>query len=162
MTTKKMTMAAMFIAVGVLSAHLIYIPVGFAKCFPIQHAINVMLAVLIGTRYAVGSAFCISTLRILLGTGSVLAYPGSMIGAFLSGWLYKKTGSLYGAVIGEIIGTGILGGLLSYPIAAYLLNSNAGAFFFVLPFLVSTTGGSLIAYAICRTPIKNVFKEFIR
>ena len=51
METRKLTFTALFIAVGVLSAHLVYIPVGVAKCFPVQHAVNVLLAVLLGTRY---------------------------------------------------------------------------------------------------------------
>ena len=50
MQIRKLTFAALFIAIGVLSAHLIYIPIGIAKCFPIQHAINILLAVLLGTR----------------------------------------------------------------------------------------------------------------
>lgn len=162
MNTRKMTIAAMFIAVGVLSAHLVYIPVGFAKCFPVQHAINVLLAVILGMRYAATSAFGIALLRNLLGTGSIFAFPGSIIGAALSGYLYKKTNSLYGAIAGEVIGTGIIGGLLSYPIATYMMGSNVGAFFFVMPFLISTIGGSAIAYVICKTPIKNVFEEFTR
>lgn len=156
-----MTIAAMFMAIGVVSAHLVYIPVGFAKCFPMQHAINVLLAVLLGTRYAASAAFGVSLLRNLLGTGSVLAFPGSMIGAILAGVLYKKTGHIYGAILGEVVGTGIIGGLVAYPIAKFLLASNAGAFFFVMPFLVSTIGGSVIAYVIYQTPIKKVFENFV-
>src|SRR5665647_2574475 len=105
--TRKLTFTALFMAVGVLSAHLIYIPVGVSKCFPVQHSINVLLAVLIGTRYSVGAAFGVSVLRNILGTGSLLAFPGSMIGAALSGILYTWTNSIWGAVIGEIVGTGI-------------------------------------------------------
>lgn len=162
MNTRKITLAALFIAIGVVSANLVYIPVGFTKCFPVQHALNVLMAVALGTRYALGGAFCIATLRILLGTGSLLAYPGSIIGAFLAGWLYRRTGNLYGAVIGEIFGTGILGALAAYPMAAFLLNSDAGAFFFVMPFLVSTIGGSVIALILLRTPFKSVLRQFIR
>ena len=83
--TRKLTFTALFMAVGVLSAHLVYIPVGVSKCFPVQHAINILLAVLVGTRYSTGAAFGVSVLRNILGTGSLLAFPGSMIGAALSG-----------------------------------------------------------------------------
>ena len=121
METRKLTFTALFMAVGVLSAHLIYIPVGVSKCFPVQHAINVLLAVLIGTRYSVGAAFGVSVLRNILGTGSLLAFPGSMIGAALSGILYTWTNSIWGAVIGEIVGTGIIGGLIAFPVAKYFL-----------------------------------------
>ena len=63
MQLKKLTITALFIAIGVLSAHLVYIPVVVAKCFPVQHAINILLAVLLGTRYSVSAAFGISLLR---------------------------------------------------------------------------------------------------
>lgn len=151
MQLKKLVLTALFIAIGVLSAHLIYIPFFASKCFPVQHAINVLLAVLLGTRYSVSAAFGISLLRNLLATGSVLAFPGSMIGAALSGLLYQKTKSIFWAIAGEIFGTGILGALVAYPVAKFILNSEAGALVYVVPFLISTTGGSLLAYVLHRT-----------
>ena len=108
MQLRKLTSAALLIAIGALSAHLIYIPAGVSKCFPVQHAINVMGAVLLGPDYAVAIAFLISCLR-------------------------------------NMFGTGILGGLLAWVIAASVLNSSAAAWFFIPPFLVSTVGGSIIA-----------------
>jgi len=157
--TRKLTFTALFMAVGVLSAHLVYIPVGVSKCFPIQHAINVLLAVLLGTRYSVGAAFGVSVLRNILGTGSLLAFPGSMFGAALAGILYSRTKSIWGALAGEIIGTGIIGGLVAYPVAKYFLGSGVGAMFFVVPFLISTAGGSFIAWALYHTPVISFLQE---
>ena len=151
--SRKLAYTALFIAVGVLSAHLVYIPIGIAKCFPLQHVINILLAVLLGTRYSVSAAFGISVLRNILGTGSLLAFPGSMVGAALAGLLYKKTNSIWGAIIGEVIGTGFIGALLAYPVAKYFIGSQAGAFFFIIPFTVSTTGGSIIAYFLYKANI---------
>lgn len=162
MNTRKLTFTALFIAIGVLSAHLVYIPVGVAKCFPVQHAINVLLAVVLGTRYSTGAAFTISLLRNLLGTGSILAFPGSMIGAALAGILYKRTGHILGAVAGEIIGTGLIGGLVAFPIAKFLLGTPVGAFFFIIPFLISTTGGSLIVWLLYKTPVVTYSQEILR
>ena len=159
METRKLTFTAMFIAVGVLSAHLIYIPVGVSKCFPMQHAINVLLAVLLGTKYSVGAAFGVSLLRNILGTGSLLAFPGSMIGAALAGILYKRTNHILGAVAGEIVGTGLIGGLVAYPVAKLFLGTSVGALFFVVPFLISTVGGSLIAWGIYHTPVTQFLQE---
>lgn len=153
MNLRKLTFTALFIAIGVLSAHLVYIPVGIAKCFPVQHAINVLLAILLGARYSTGAAFSISLLRNLLGTGSLLAFPGSMIGAMMAGLLYQRTGHVLGAVAGEIIGTGLIGSLVAFPIAKFVVGSPVGAFFFIIPFLVSTAGGSLIAYLLYKTPV---------
>ena len=145
MQVKKLTSAALLIAIGTLSAHLIYIPAGISKCFPVQHAINVLGAVLLGPDYAVAIAFVISCLRNMFGTGSLLAFPGSMIGALLAGLAYKQWRNLTAAMTGEIIGTGILGGLTAWLIASTLLGSKAVAWFFIPPFLVSTIGGSIIA-----------------
>lgn len=145
MQLRKLTSAALLVAIGALSAHLIYIPAGVSKCFPVQHAINVMGAVLLGPDYAVAIAFLISCLRNMFGTGSLLAFPGSMVGALLAGLAYKRWPNIGAAMAGEIFGTGILGGLLAWVIAASLLNSNAAAWFFIPPFLVSTVSGSIIA-----------------
>lgn len=145
MQTKKLTAAALLIAIGALSAHLVYIPAGISKCFPVQHAINVMGAVLLGTDYAVAIAFLISCARNLLGTGSLLAFPGSMLGALLAGLAYSRFKGLPAAMAGEIFGTGILGGLAAWLLASTLLGSKAVAWFFIPPFLVSTIGGSIIA-----------------
>lgn len=87
---KKMTVTAIFIAIGVLLAPFVSFPFGGARVFPLQHLINVLLSVLVGWRYSTAGAFCISSIRIAMGVGTVLAYPGSMIGAALSGVLYKK------------------------------------------------------------------------
>ena len=80
---KKLALTALFIAVGILLAPF-SIPLGAAKTFPFQHALNVLAALFLGWRYGTASAFCISSLRIALGMGTILAYPGSMFGAVLS------------------------------------------------------------------------------
>ncbi len=129
---KKMTVTAIFIAIGVLLAPFVSFPFGGARVFPLQHLINVLLSVLVGWRYSTAGAFCISSIRIAMGVGTVLAYPGSMIGAALSGVLYKKTNSIWGAVIGEIVGTGLLGGLIAYPVAAFVLDSKVVALWFFI------------------------------
>jgi len=69
MDTKKMTFSALLIAMGVFLGNLIFIPIGVAKCFPVQHAINVISAVILGPFYSVTIAFSISLLRNIIGTG---------------------------------------------------------------------------------------------
>lgn len=146
MKTRKMTLSSLLIAIGVIAGNIIFIPVGAAKCFPIQHTINIISAVILGPSYSVATAFCISLLRNILGTGSLLAFPGSMIGALLAGILYQKTNKVPLAILGEIFGTGILGGLVAFPIAYLIMGKKVAALFFVTPFLISTIGGSIIAY----------------
>jgi len=150
MKTKKLTLSALLIAIGTVTGHLFYIPVGVAKCFPVQHTINILSAVILGPWYAVANAFVISLLRNILGTGSLLAFPGSMLGTFLAGVLYKKTNKKVMASLGEVFGTGILGALVAYPVAKLLLGKDVAVFFFVLPFMASTVGGTIIGYGILK------------
>lgn len=148
--TKKLTMAAMFVAIGVVLGNIIYIPVGVSKCFPIQHAINVLAATILGPAYSVMIAFSISLLRNILGTGSLLAFPGSMIGALLAGMIYKYTQNIYKASIGEVFGTGVLGGMMAFPVAKYFMGKEVATFFFVYPFILSSVGGSIIAVVLIK------------
>jgi energy coupling factor transporter S component ThiW len=134
MRVHRLTFSALLVAIGTLSSHLIYIPVGVAKCYPVQHTINVLSAVLLGPWYAVLNAFVISLLRNMLGTGSLMAFPGSMVGALLAGVIYKRARNQLHAVMGEIFGTGILGGLMAYPIAKFVLGKDVAALFFCCAF----------------------------
>jgi len=161
---KKLTSAGIFTALSVvLSAF--YIPVGASKCFPVQHAVNVIAGVLLGPWYAVAMAFCTSLIRNLLGTGSLLAFPGSMIGAALCGLCYKYGKKLWLAFLGEVIGTGVIGGIAAYPVAAYLMSKQAALFAYVLPFIVSSFGGALISvifiYALEKTKVLDMIKTAI-
>lgn len=151
--TKKLTMAAFFVAIGVVFSF-VNIPVGLAKCYPIQHMVNVLSAVLLGPLYSVLVAFCTSLIRNMSGTGSLMAFPGSMIGAFFAGILFYKTKKLSLAFLGEVIGTGLIGALLAYPIAKFVLGKEMALFGMVIPFSVSTLGGSIIAIIIILS-IKN-------
>ena len=144
MNIKKITYSAIFIAIGVVCSPF-NIPLGFAKCFPVQHLINVICAIILGPIYAVSCAFAISFLRNIMGMGTLLAFPGSMIGALLSGVLYKKTNKISLAFVGEVIGTGLIGALISYPIATVFMNKQVAMFTYVLPFGISTLVGSIFA-----------------
>ena len=77
-----------------------------------------------------------------------------MCGALLCGLVYRKTQNLPATLCAEVFGTGIIGGLLSYPIAVAFMGVAAGSIAFygyVVPFLVSTVGGSLLAGALVLT-----------
>lgn len=142
--TKKLAISGLLCALGVATSAF-YIPVGAAKCFPIQSMINIISGVFLGPAYSVGIAFVTSTLRILLGTGSLLAYPGSMIGALCCGLLYKYFRRLPLAYLGEVIGTGIFGALAAYPIVSIFLAKKAVLFTYVVPFTISSFGGATIS-----------------
>lgn len=144
--TKKLAVTSLLIAVGVVGGTFSFPFLG-SKCAPVQHMINVLCAVLVGPGYGVIAAFITSLIRNLMGVGSLLAFPGSMFGALLSGLAYKKSKKIYLTLIAEVFGTGILGGLCAYPIAILFMGKSAGqmAFYvYVLPFLISTLGGSIL------------------
>lgn len=143
----KVTTAGLFLAIAVVGSVFSF-PVGLSKCAPVQHMVNILCAVLLGPFYGVCVAFGASLIRNLFGIGSILAFPGSMIGALLAGLTYKYTRNIFLTLLAEVFGTGILGGLSAYPLAVLFLGKNAGqmAFYvYVVPFLVSTVGGSLLS-----------------
>ena len=146
-TTKKLTLAAVLTAIAVVGSVLSF-PVLGSRCAPVQHMVNVFCAVLLNWRYGLSSAFVASLLRNLLGLGTIFAFPGSMIGAFLSGVVYSRTKNILATVLAEAFGTGIVGGLVAYPIAIFILGQNAGDaafYFYVTPFLISTVSGAALA-----------------
>ena len=152
----KIAISGILIAIGTTTSTLLTIPVFGAKMAPVQHFINVLSAVLLGPYYAVLNAFSISLLRNLLGTGTLLAFPGSMVGALLASLMYKYSKNIYASALGEIIGTGILGALLAYPVYAYILGKEAALTFFIVPFSISCIGGAIIATIFLNIPaIKN-------
>lgn len=153
---KKITLAGMFIALSVALSQF-SIPVGAARCFPVQHMANVLAGVLLGPVYACAAAFATSLLRVLMGTGSLLAFPGSMIGALLAGLLFQRTHRLSLACIGELVGTGVLGALAAYPVAVFAMGKDAAVLAYVIPFMISSAGGVAVSAFILgvlrRTPV---------
>ena len=155
--TKKIALAGVLCAVAVVGSMFSF-PVFGSKCAPVQHMVNVLCAVLLGPWYGVAVAFVASLLRNLLGLGSLMAFPGSICGALLCGIVYHKTKNLLATLAGEVFGTGIIGGLLAWPVAVFLMGKAAGdiAFYaYVVPFLVSTVGGSIIAGVVLIALEKN-------
>lgn len=145
--TLRLTLAGILCAVAVVGSTLSF-PVLGSKCAPVQHMVNVVCGVLLGPGYALGVAFCASLIRNLLGLGSLLAFPGSMCGAVLCGVAYSRCRKAAAAVLGEVIGTGVIGGLLAYPVAVLFMGVAAGsvAFYaYVVPFLVSTVVGAAVS-----------------
>lgn len=149
----KLVLSALFIALGVVSSVFPFFsfPIGPSRCAPTQHLLNILGAVLLGPGYSVMNAFIISVLRNGMGTGTLFAFPGSMAGALLAGLLYQKYRSSLAAVLGEWFGTGILGSLLTYPLARLVMGLHpASVTFLMLPFLLSSGAGCLLALILLR------------
>lgn len=147
-TTRKLAMAGVLTAVAVVGS-LLSVPVAGSKCAPVQHMVNILSAVMLGPWWGVGIAFCASLLRNLMGIGSLIAFPGSMVGALCCGVMYKLSKKLSLTCIAEALGTGILGGLAAYPVAKLLMGLEpAGVCVYMIPFLISTVAGSILAFVL--------------
>lgn len=144
MKTRDVARAVILVAIAVALSP-IFIPVGISKCFPAQHMVNVLGAVMLGPVYAVGIAFMAGVIRNILGLGTLLAFPGGMIGALLAGLAYRSFKNIYAAGLGEIIGTGLLGSLVSvWIIGPLLMGKTMAVATLMIAFSVSTLGGTII------------------
>lgn len=146
---RKLTSVAMLVAMGTVASPF-SIPIGVAKIYPVQHAINVLAGALFGPGPAVLAALLTSTIRNMLGTGTPLAFPGSVFGALLAGLAFRYFKKDYLAALGEVLGTSILGGLVAFPVAKFLLGFGAAAIFFIIPFAVSSVSGAILGMFILR------------
>ena len=139
--TRKLTYAGILTAIAVLGS----------RCAPVQHLVNILAAVLLGPFWGLGAAFAASLLRNIAGLGSLMAFPGSMIGALCCGIAYHCTQGIGITCLAEALGTGILGALAAYPVAAVLMGLNPTSYtVYVLPFLISTGVGSAAAFLLLR------------
>ena len=153
-TTKKLALAGVLTALAIVGSF-ISVPVAGSKCAPVQHLVNILCAVTVGPWWGLAQAFAASLIRNLTGLGTLLAFPGSICGALIGGLLYKALKKLPFAYIGEVFGTGVIGGMLAFPIARLIMgNTSAALFTFVIPFLISTCGGTIIAIIIT-VPLKQ-------
>ena len=149
-STQKLAIAGVLAAVAVAGS-LISVPVAGSKCAPVQHMVNVFAAVMLGPWWGIGIAFCASFIRNLLGIGSLLAFPGSMIGALCCDLVFHFTHKLSLTCVAEALGTGILGGLAAYPVAKLLMGiAPAGFTVYMIPFFISTFAGSVLAFIVLR------------
>jgi energy coupling factor transporter S component ThiW len=90
-------------------------------------------------------ALVIGLIRNMMGVGTLLAFPGGMIGAFLAGIVYIKTRNLYLGAAGEIVGTGLIAPVVSALLVAPFLMGKAIPLLALVPsFLGSTVAGSIL------------------
>ncbi|WP_352400681.1 energy coupling factor transporter S component ThiW [Anaerotignum sp.] len=142
--TLKIVFLSMMVATGVVISPLLRIE---GMC-PTAHLINIVCAVFMGPWYALLNATLIGIIRMLFMGIPPLALTGAIFGATLSGILYRASkGNLLFAVIGEIIGTGIIGSIVSYPVMKFLVGKGSLSLFFYTPmFLSATIMGGTVAY----------------
>ncbi|UNC92237.1 energy coupling factor transporter S component ThiW [Candidatus Contubernalis alkaliaceticus] len=153
---RKITAIGLLVAVGTIAAPF-SIPIGVARVYPVQHTINVLMAVLFGPGPAVTAAVLTSIIRNLMGTGTVLAFPGSIFGALLAGLSYHYIKRDHVAMLGEILGTGLLGALAAFPLAKWLLGFAGIVLALIIPFFLSSLVGAIMGVVILRLMRKTGF-----
>lgn len=130
---------------------------------PMAHLINITCSVFMGPWYSLLCASLIGILRMVLMGIPPLALTGAVFGAVLSGILYRASkGRLWAAVLGEIIGTGIIGAVASYPVMEIFYGRTGLSWMYYVPLFISGTliGGSL-AYALLTMLARNgALREF--
>jgi energy-coupling factor transport system ATP-binding protein len=158
--TRHVAYAVVLVALGVALAPFTSLPIGIARVNPTQHFVNLVAAVLLGPWWAVGIAAIISIIRNALGVGTVLAFPGSMIGAFLAGYLYRYTRNLYLGALGEIVGTGIIAALVSaLLVAPVFMQQETAIAALVASFLGSTILGTVLGILALRLLARTGFVQ---
>jgi energy coupling factor transporter S component ThiW len=145
MKARELARAIVLVAVAVVLSPF-FIPVGIAKCFPAQHMVNVLSAVMLGPAYAVVVATVAAIVRNMLGLGTLLAFPGGIFGALLAGLAYRIfRNNIYFAGIGEVVGTGIIGSLVSvWLVAPMLMGKTMALSTLIVAFSVSSLGGAVL------------------
>jgi energy coupling factor transporter S component ThiW len=143
--TRRVAYAVVLVAIGVALAPFTSLPVGIAKVNPTQHLVNVLAAVILGPWWATLVALVIGILRNALGLGTLLAFPGGMIGACLAGLAWRATRRLYGAAAGEILGTGVLAPVVSAALVAPVFMGRSIGLLALLPsFMASSITGAVL------------------
>ncbi|WEV38841.1 energy coupling factor transporter S component ThiW [Lactobacillus sp. ESL0680] len=141
--TEKLTILAIMIALDVVLSPIFRVE-GMA---PMSSVINIIGATMLGPVYVTIMATLCGIIRMLIMGIPPLALTGAIFGAVLAGILYKLTGKIWAACLGEIIGTGIIGSLLSYPVMVWFTGSSNNLYWFVYTprFIGAAIIGSVVA-----------------
>lgn len=149
----KLTVLSMLVALGVVISPILRVE---GMC-PMAHFINIVCSVFMGPWYSLLCATLIGIIRMAAMGIPPLALTGAVFGAFLSGVFYRiSKGKIICAVVGEVIGTGIIGAIVSYPVMTYLWSRDGLSWMFYVPsFICGTLIGGSIAYVFLRKIASN-------
>lgn len=144
----KMVTLSMLIALGVVISPILRVE---GMC-PMAHLINIVCSVFLGPWYSLLCATLIGVIRMITMGIPPIALTGAVFGAFLSGVFYRASrGRIIFAVLGEIIGTGVIGAIMSYPVMTFLWGKEGLSWLFYVPsFICGTLIGGSIAYVFLR------------
>lgn len=130
---------------------------------PMAHLINIVCSVFLGPWYSLLCAALIGIIRMAVMGIPPLALTGAVFGAVLSGILYRASkGRLWAAVLGEIIGTGLIGAVVSYPVMEIFYGRTGLSWMYYVPLFISGTliGGSIAFVLLTMLSRNGVLREF--
>ena len=144
----KMILLSMLVAIGVVISPILRVE---GMC-PMAHFINIVCSVFLGPWYSLLCATLIGIIRMATMGIPPIALTGAIFGAFFSGVFYRiSKGKIIFAVLGEIIGTGIIGAIISYPVMNFIWGKEGLSLLFYVPsFICGTLIGGSIAYVFLR------------
>lgn len=143
-SVRKLVLTAMFACLGFVLSTFVYFP----SMAPFQHFVNVLAAVFVGPWYGFAAALITGLMRMASGR-TIQAVVGAVFGAFLSGLLYRKTQKLWGALLGEVIGTGFISAMVAYPLMRLFYSLPKHSPFYYIPFYApSSLMGGCMAVAV--------------
>ena len=144
----RLVFLSMMIGLGVVISPILRVE---GMC-PMAHLINITCSVMLGPWYSLLCATLIGILRMTLMGIPPVALTGAVFGALLSGVFYRVSGGkILFAVLGEILGTGIIGAVASYPVMTLWWGKTGLTWLFYVPsFLCGTLIGGTIAFIFLR------------
>lgn len=129
MHIKKLALLIVFSALGVAISPLTWFYFLGTKAYPTQHMINAILGVLLGPFWAATASILVGTIRNMLTTGTVYAFPGGIPGGVVVGLTYwalkvlKRSEKVrLASAFTEPIGTLLIGVPLSLFLVAPLMG----------------------------------------
>lgn len=149
MDTRRLALAGLFAAIPIVLSPL-HIPIAGAKALPWQHAVNAVAGILLGPWYAVLAATVTAIIRNLMGTGTLLAFPGGLSGALVVGVAYRLWRDDRVALL-EPVGTGPVGATLGALIVMpFLMGKTVPLGVLMTAFLASSIPGAIIGYLVLK------------
>ena len=129
LNTRKMVLTAMLACLAFVLNTFVYFP----AMAPFQHFVNVIAAVFLGPWYGCAAALLCGIMRMMSGR-TIQAVTGAIFGPILGGLLYRKTRNIYLVLVGEVIGTGFVGAMASYPLMKWFYALDAQSPLYYIPF----------------------------
>ena len=144
LNVKKMVLCAILASLAFVLNTFVYFP----AMAPFQHFVDVVAAVFLGPWWAFLSAFLCGIMRMMSGR-TIQSVTGAVFGPILGGLLWWKTKNIFLVCVGEIIGTGLLGAMASYPLMKWFYGLDAQSPFYYIPFYIpSAVVGGLMGVGV--------------